>query len=155
VNTGFAVRVASPDDIPDLVTLLVTLFAIEQDFSPDTDRQARGLAGVIANPNGLIAVATDPADKVVGMSSAQMVFSTAEGAWSAWIEDVVVAEPWRGRGLGRALLQYVLDWAASRGATRAQLLVDLDNPPALDFYQHLGWAETRLAARRLSLVRTR
>ncbi|MEY3974551.1 MAG: hypothetical protein RIS59_912, partial [Pseudomonadota bacterium] len=38
---------------------------------------------------------------------------------------------------------------------RAQLLVDLDNPPALDFYQHLGWAETRLAARRLSLVRTR
>ena len=148
------IRAATAADIPALVELLAALFTIEQDFSPDLDKQSRGLAGVIANPNGLVAVALDDTDAVVGMSSAQLVFSTAEGAWSAWVEDVVVADQWRGRGLGRALLQHVLDWSAERGATRAQLLVDLDNPPALDFYRHLGWAETRLAARRLSLVRT-
>jgi hypothetical protein len=30
-------------------------------------------------------------------------------------------------------------------------LADLDNQPALDYYQHLGWQETQLIARRLSL----
>ena len=153
MSAGCRIRTATPADIPALVGLLAALFTIEQDFSPDTEKQARGLAGVIANPNGSVAVATDGAGTVVGMSSAQLVFSTAEGAWSAWVEDVVVAEAWRGHGLGRALLEQILAWASDRGATRAQLLVDLDNPPALDFYRHLGWAETRLAARRLSLVR--
>ncbi len=147
------IRRATPEDIPALVELLAALFTIEQDFSPDSEKQTRGLAGVIANPNGAIAVATDDAGTVVGMSSAQLVFSTSEGAWSAWVEDVVVAEAWRGRGLARALLAHILAWAAECGATRAQLLVDLDNPPALDLYRHLGWAETRLAARRLSLTR--
>ena len=153
MTPGSHIRPATPDDIPALVQLLAALFTIEQDFQPDTAKQARGLAGVIANPNGLVAVAIDDAGAVIGVCSGQLVFSTAEGAWSAWVEDVVVAAPWRGRGLGRALLGHVLAWAAERGATRAQLLVDLDNPPALDFYRHLGWSETRLAARRLSLAR--
>ena len=58
---------------------------------------------------------------------------------------------WRRRGIGRQVLEAVLAWASDRGATRAQLLADLDNQPALDYYQHLGWDETRLIARRLSL----
>ncbi len=153
MNPALRIRVATPDDVPALTRLLADLFSIEQDFSPDTAKQARGLAGVIESPLGHIAVATNAAHEVVGMCSAQLVFSTAEGAWSAWVEDVVVAAAWRGSGIGRALLDSVLDWAAGRGATRAQLLVDLDNPPALDFYRRLGWSETRLAARRLMLSR--
>jgi len=152
LNAAFTLRQASAADIPALTGLLAELFSIEQDFSPVADRQARGLAGVIANANACVVVASDSAGAVIGMSSAQLVFSTAEGVWSAWVEDVVVAEAWRGCGLGRALLDRVLAWAAGRGATRAQLLADLDNQPALDFYRHLGWAETRLAARRLALA---
>lgn len=153
MSASCLIRAATPADIPALVGLLAALFTIEQDFLPDTDKQSRGLAGVIANPNGLVAVAVVADGTLVGMSSAQLVFSTAEGAWSAWVEDVVVAESWRGQGFGRALLKHLLAWASDRGATRAQLLVDLDNPPALDFYQRLGWRETRLAARRLMLTR--
>ncbi|MBU3693975.1 MAG: GNAT family N-acetyltransferase [Rhodocyclaceae bacterium] len=146
-----AIRAATPEDIPALVGLLAALFAIEQDFSPDAARQARGLAGVIASPLGRVTVATAPDGSVIGMCSGQLVFSSAEGAPSVWVEDVVVAEGWRRQGIGRALLSGTLDWATGHGATRAQLLVDLDNPPALAFYQRLGWAGTRLAAQRLSL----
>jgi ribosomal protein S18 acetylase RimI-like enzyme len=49
------------------------------------------------------------------------------------------------------VLQAVVAWARAHGATRAQLLADLDNQPALDYYEHLGWQETSLIARRLSL----
>jgi GNAT superfamily N-acetyltransferase len=86
------------------------------------------------------------------MATAQLVISTAEGAPSAWIEDVVVREDWRGNGVGRALLDAVLAWARSQGAVRAQLLADLDNAPALAFYDKLDWQPTRLGARRLKLV---
>ena len=138
-------------DIPAMVGLLAALFNIEQDFKPDTERQIRGLAGVLASPNACIMLARTAQGEAIAMCSAQLVFSTAEGAHSAWIEDMVVHEAWRGRGIGRQVLQAVLAWASERGATRAQLLADLDNQPALDYYQHLGWQETQLIARRLSL----
>jgi len=153
LSGAFAVRQADTADTPALASLLAALFSIEQDFAPDSERQRRGLGAVLDSPLGRIAVATAPDGSVVGMCSGQLVYSTAEGAASVWIEDVVVAEGWRGRGIGRALLDHVLAWANERGATRAQLLVDLDNPPALEFYRHLGWSETRLAARRLGLAR--
>ena len=138
-------------DIPAMVGLLAALFNIEQDFKPDTERQIRGLAGVLASPNACIMLARTAQGEAIAMCSAQLVFSTAEGAHSAWIEDMVVHEAWRGRGIGRQVLQAVLAWASEHGATRAQLLADLDNQPALDYYQHLGWQETSLIARRLSL----
>ena len=152
-DSGVVIEQASSTDIPALVGLLAALFSIEQDFKPDTERQIRGLAGVLASPNACIMLARSAQGEAIAMCSAQLVFSTAEGAHSAWIEDMVVHEAWRGRGIGRQVLQAVLAWASERGATRAQLLADLDNQPALDYYQHLGWQETQLIARRLSLQR--
>lgn len=86
------------------------------------------------------------------MVTVQLVISTAEGAASAWIEDVVVLEPYRMAGVGRALLGEALKWARDKGATRAQLVVDLDNVPALKFYEALAWKPTRLGVRRISLA---
>ena len=145
------ITVATEADIPDLIGLLGILFAIEQDFTPDVEKQRRGLTGLLASPSGQVAIARDARGRAIGLATAQLVISTAEGAPSAWIEDVVVEAGWRGKGLGRALLAYVLQWARSQGATRAQLLADLDNTPALEFYEHLGWQSTRLGARRLML----
>lgn len=150
-ESGVVIEQASSADIPALVGLLAALFGIEQDFKPDTERQRRGLAGVLTSPNACIMVARSAQGEAIAMCSAQLVFSTAEGAHSAWIEDMVVHEAWRRHGIGRQVLEGVLAWASDRGATRAQLLADLDNQPALDYYQHLGWDETRLIARRLSL----
>jgi GNAT superfamily N-acetyltransferase len=148
---SFAITSASEADIPELIDLLGVLFSIEQDFTPDTDKQRRGLAALLASAAGHIAIARDETLRAVGMATAQLVISTAEGAPSAWVEDVVVREDWRGKGLGRALLDAVLAWARAQGAARAQLLADLDNAPALAFYERLGWQTTRLGARRLML----
>lgn len=143
---------ATPADIPDLVALLHRLFAIEQDFQANPEKQIQGLTRLMASPAmAHIAVARDGDGRVVAMVSAQLVISTAEGAPSAWIEDMVVAPEWQGQGVGRRVLAAVLAWAKDQGATRAQLLADLDNAPALAYYDHLGWQATRLGARRLML----
>ena len=142
---------ASLDDLPALCDLLNTLFTIEQDFHPDQSRQMRGLTLLLQEGDRAAIMVARDQDQVIGMVSAQWVISTAEGAPSAWVEDMVVLEQWRGQGTGRALLDHVLAWAREKGATRSQLLVDLDNAPALAYYDHLGWQSTRLAARRLNL----
>ncbi len=139
-------------DVPGLTELLAELFGIEQDFAADNDKQVRGLQLLIAAPErGVVKVAHDTAGNVIGMVSAQLVISTAEGGFSAWIEDMVVHRDYRARGLGRLLLDAALAWAKTRGATRAQLLVDLGNPPALAYYERLGWQSLRMGARRLHL----
>jgi len=146
-----SIRNAAPADVPELSCLLEDLFSIEQDFQPNTENQERGMLLLLQYPDrGCIKVAED-GGRIVGMVSAQLVISTAEGAPSAWVEDMVVRDEYRGKGVGRALLDSLLEWAKSKGATRAQLLVDLDNEPALGYYQHLGWQTTRLGARRVLL----
>ena len=70
---------------------------------------------------------------------------------SAWIEDMVISQAYRNAGLGKTLLAYALDWAKAKGATRAQLLIDIENMPAVGYYQHLGWESTQLQARRIFL----
>jgi GNAT superfamily N-acetyltransferase len=143
---------ARHEDIPDLVQLLDELFSIEQDFTPDHVKQAQGLELLIANPSRAnIKVARSAQGKAIGMVSAQFVISTAQGAPSAWVEDMVVSAEYRSTGLGKKLLESVLAWAKENGATRAQLLVDINNAPALGYYSHLGWQSTLLQARRIFL----
>lgn len=139
-------------DIPALVNLLDALFGIEQDFSADHAKQTTGLRMLIESPErGSIQVAHTTNGELVGMVSAQLVISTAEGAPSAWVEDMVVDQRFRALGIGRQLLNSVLDWAKEKGATRAQLLVDLDNLPAVGYYDHLGWTSSRMGMRRIML----
>ena len=143
---------ATHSDIPALVNLLADLFNIEEDFSADTSKQVRGLELMIANPErGVIKVARDNQGKAIGMVSAQLVISTAQGTASAWIEDMVIDKDYRGSGLGKSLLNAILKWATDKGATRAQLLVDIENISAVGYYQHLGWETTQLQAQSIFL----
>jgi len=141
---------AQLSDIPALIELLNDLFSIEKDFKPDPEKQFRGLKMLIESPTtGVIKVARDSQTKVVGMVSAQLVISTAQGAPSAWVEDMIVSKTYRAGGVGKQLLAEAIAWAKSKGATRAQLLVDMENTPALGYYAHLGWQSTQLQARKI------
>jgi GNAT superfamily N-acetyltransferase len=52
-----------------------------------------------------------------------------------------VKEEFRGRGLGRELVQRILQEAHKRGATKALLQVSAENMVAINLYQSLGFAE--------------
>jgi ribosomal protein S18 acetylase RimI-like enzyme len=142
---------ANAADVPALAELLSQLFSIEKDFRADAARQRRGIQALIEQPRNraVVLVARDDDGTAIGMVSGQLVVSTAEGAPSAWIEDVVVAPGLRRLGIGRALLNAVLEWAATQGATRAQLLADQTNEAALAFYARLGWTRSSMVMLRI------
>jgi len=146
------IRNAQPADLAGLVSLLAALFAIEEDFVADESRQLRGLALMLANERGCVLVA-EAEGQVVGMCSGQLLVSTAEGGLSLLVEDVVVDEQWRGRGIGRLLIEAVSDWSRANKVSRLQLLADRNNIPALDFYRSLGWQITELICLRTFVQR--
>ena len=133
-----------------MVGLLDLLFAIEADFRPDPARQRQGLALLLDDRRAKVLVA-ELTDGVVGMCTGQLVVSTAEGGPALLVEDVVVDPDHRGRGIGRAMLAALADWARGRGVRRLQLLADANNGPALAFYDRLGWRATALVCWRLTL----
>lgn len=57
----------------------------------------------------------------------------------AEIGAVMVDDRLRGRGLGRALVTGLMDWAASQGADQAYLQVDQTNTAAIGLYRSLGY----------------
>lgn len=144
-----SVRTAQPADLDSLVSLLAVLFSIEQDFVFDELRQRRGLALMLENERGCVLVA-EVEGQVVGMCTGQLLVSTAEGGLSLLVEDVVVQEQWRGRGVGRLLVKAISDWARVNKVSRLQLLADRNNVPALDFYRIMGWHTTELICLRIS-----
>lgn len=142
-----AIRPARQQDLVRLVELLCLLFAVEEDFGIDSGKQLQGLSLMLKNERGQVLVA-DVGGQVVGMVTGQLVVSTAEGGLSVLVEDMVVGPEQRGRGVGRALLEGLAEWARQQGATRMQLLADANNQPALGYYRQLGWQDTALVCRR-------
>ena len=138
------IRQATEADIYALTRLLGLLFAIEADFSADAGKQRQGLRLLLSDTDRSLVLVAEVDEQVVGMCTAQVVVSTAEGGPAAWVEDMVVAPEYRGRGIGRRLLQQVEVWAGERGISRLQLVADQDTTPALEFYAREGWSRTRL-----------
>jgi putative acetyltransferase len=53
-----------------------------------------------------------------------------------------IAEEWQGRGVGRALIARLLDWADNwAGVLRVELTVHADNDRAIALYRGMGFAE--------------
>src|SRR5436190_8323018 len=141
------IRAARVADVPAMASLLAELFAIEKDFKIDRAKQERSLRMIIERPSAGAWV-VEMNGQVVGMATAQTIVSTAEGAESSWIEDVIVTERLRGQGIGRRLVEAVQSWCAARGVTRMQLLADGANVRGVDFYEGRGWNRTRMIAMR-------
>ena len=67
---------------------------------------------------------------------------TYRGGWRAVVEGVRVDAGVRGRGVGRALLEWAITRARERGCHLVQLTTDKARPEAKAFYETLGFAAT-------------
>lgn len=143
---------AATEDLEAMADLLAELFTLESDFRPERAKQLRGLRLILDNPGLGRLFVVRAGDQIAGMANALLTVSTAEGCPVLLLEDVIVKAQFRGRRLGRRLVEHVLAWAATRGITRVTLLADRDNAPARAFYESLGFRTSAMCVLRRKLA---
>jgi N-acetylglutamate synthase-like GNAT family acetyltransferase len=144
-------RMATAADIPVMCVLLAELFAQEAEFTPDESKQASALQVIMDNPNVGCLFVAEQGDRVVAMVNILFTVSTALGATVAILEDVVVAEDYRGGKIGSGLLRHVFKTLEEQGIKRVSLLTDSDNLKAQSFYQQLGFELSSMRTLRMFL----
>lgn len=77
-------------------------------------------------------------DKEVGMALFFHNFSTFMGRAGIYLEDLFVQPEYRGRGIGKALLQEMGRIAMERGCGRVEWVCLDWNRPSIDFYKSMG-----------------
>jgi GNAT superfamily N-acetyltransferase len=142
---------ATQPDVAQLVELLGILFTQEHELSPDPAKQRRALEMILADPSRARIYVARQDGRVVAMAALHFTTSTAEGGKVAGLEDCVVHPDYRRRGIGKALLAYVLEQARVEGALRVMLLTDGDNTRAQALYRQLGFTPSSMLAMRLKL----
>jgi GNAT superfamily N-acetyltransferase len=65
-------------------------------------------------------------------------FSTFSGRYGIYLEDLFVRLPFRGKGIGKALLAYLAHLCMQNGWSRLQWSVLDWNAPSIAFYKSLG-----------------
>jgi ribosomal protein S18 acetylase RimI-like enzyme len=88
-------------------------------------------------------------DVVLGMLSL-VVFSIPTGT-KAWVEDVVVAQTARGKGVGMALMNHALAVAKDAGAKSVDLTSRPSREAANKLYQKLGFMARETNVYRLTI----
>ena len=142
---------ATVKDLPQMVELLAVLFTDEAEFQPNAEKQRRALEALLANPSiGRLYVARE-GKRVVAMASLLYTISTVEGGKAAWFEDLVVHPDERKRGIGEALLKYVVAQARAEGVLRITLLTDMQNERAQAMYRRAGFVGSPMRPMRLKL----
>ena len=99
------------------------------------------LAEIVASPSTLLLAARSdgPDGAIVGLLTLA-VFRIPTGV-RAWIEDVVVDESQRGRGVGAALSRDAVRRAAAAGARTVELTSRPSRDAANRLYRRLGFVE--------------
>jgi len=142
---------ATLDDLSELTELLYDLFTQESDFTPDRDKQLRGLRLILEQPSrGRVFVIRNER-MIVGMINLLITISTAEGGFVLLLEDLVVHKDHRGQGYGSRLVRHAVDFAKEKNFLRITLLTE-EIEGAQPFYLKHGFNESPMRPMRYILA---
>jgi GNAT superfamily N-acetyltransferase len=138
--SGVTIRPIGSDDFEDATRLVAEMGAAR---SPAPDRMealARSLRDLIARPQDVSLVA-EGGDGVIGLCTVELRETLRREDPEAWIPELVVTEPMRGRGIGKALLDAALGEATRGGAATATLESGAARETAHGLYRSFGFRE--------------
>lgn len=135
------VRQAQESDLHAMVELLRQLAKVESNFRFDPQKQRAGLELLLADPHSLVFV-VEIGGMIAGMATLQRLISTHEGGVVGRVEDVVIHRNFRGKGIGKQLLNHLKAVCQELGYQRLQLLADETNTNGETFYASQGLQPT-------------
>jgi GNAT superfamily N-acetyltransferase len=132
------IRTATPEDIPQILAFIRALAAYEREPDAVTATEADLMRdGFGPNPFYFCLIA-EIDGQPAGFAFYFFNYSTWMGRPGLYLEDLFVHPEFRGRGIGKALLQKVAAIAVEKNCPRLQWEVLDWNTPAIDFYSAMG-----------------
>ena len=77
-------------------------------------------------------------EQIVGYCLGFNTYSTFRTLPGLWLEDLYVTPEQRGKGFGKAMLSFLMDWCRREGFGRLEWSVLDWNEGAIGFYQNMG-----------------
>ncbi len=142
------IRRATAQDMDGINSLLRQVLEVHHQGRPDlfkanakkyTDEE---LLAIIEDEKRPIFVAVDETEKVLGYAfcvyQQQIDNNILTDIKTLYIDDICVDEAARGKHVGKAVYEYVIDFAKKEGFYNVTLNVWSCNPTAMKFYESMG-----------------
>ncbi len=131
------IREANPSDMPSVLRLIKELAKFENEpEAVEVTVENLIKSGFKKNP-AFKAYVAEIEERIVGMALFYERYSTWKGE-SIHLEDLIVEENFRGKGIGNVLYTEVLKYAYKNNFKRVAWEVLDWNTPAIDFYESTG-----------------
>lgn len=131
------IRRARPDDFLKVQSLLTQLM-------PGRPHGQQAMWDTLAVYPGYGAWVAEIGDALAGFLDLFVFPDVAHGAPIAIINNLIVGEPFRRRGLGKGLLHAAVDQSSREQAVEVHAWTDFDNARAIQLYKSVGFAERAL-----------
>lgn len=107
------------------------------EFQRNVEEYEAFIASTQLEQNSMILLATLQ-DEIIGIAS--ITSSQKDRTKHVGTLGIVISERFTGQGLGRALMEQLIEWAASNGVTnKVSLVTREDNVLAIELYEKLGF----------------
>ena len=115
---------------------LAVFVSLDKELFPYSPWSASQYKEEFSAPTRHFVVAVDESQDIIGYAG---VF--APGQAEADILTVGVVPEHRGKGIAKALMALITDWAKAQGSIAMMLEVKIDNSEAIGLYESLGYAK--------------
>jgi ribosomal protein S18 acetylase RimI-like enzyme len=154
------IRPFAASDIPAIKVLLAELQAVEAVFQPRRKSAPEVAAEelwaegkkMVDEGKGVVLVA-EQGGQLIGVGIGYETVSgdlslTLEARRTGYVSDLVVHEAWRGKGVGRDLLNGLLARFRARGLKTARIGAISENVGAIKLYERMGFSQVSVAMER-------
>jgi GNAT superfamily N-acetyltransferase len=133
-------RPAEPGDVDAIVALMAGYYA--QDGYTFIADEARAAALMLIDDPALGRLWIAEEEKtVVGYVAVALGFSFEYRGREAFVDELLIAESHRGRGLGRAALEVAEEYCRQQGVNALHLEVERHREKALELYRRRGFED--------------
>ncbi|WP_457601678.1 N-acetyltransferase family protein [Hydrogenivirga sp.] len=141
-KVSFKIERAEEGDLDRLAELYLVGYRGLEEYSYTHPKDVRAYMRWLwrRDPEGIF-VAKANGDIVGFVAGDANWFSKREHKKVGAIHEIVVHPDYRGAGIGRALMEKILDYFREKGLHTAELWVGDENYRAIDFYRNFGFKE--------------
>jgi GNAT superfamily N-acetyltransferase len=132
-------RIATKNDLPEVVSLCAMLYEESEGGAPSAENAEIIFDRITRYPDYRIYLAEINGD-IVGTFTLLIFDNLGHGgAPSAIVENVVVSPEYRGRGIGKRMMDFAMQRARDAGCYKLALSTNVKREEAHRFYESLGY----------------